>query len=103
MRKYSIDELAQFYPARVCKYFILLSEFYLPLKLHSYSLILIISVFCVRLFAEDYRIYLLGIPIVNVSMESSNNALSFHTETLGMIHSIYIMLLSKKVEVISVQ
>ena len=63
-----------------------LPEFYLTLKLHFYSLILIISVFCVRLFAEDYRIYLLGIPIVNVSMESSNNALSFHTETLGMIN-----------------
>ena len=60
----------------------------LPLKLHFYSLILIISVFCVKLFAEDYRIYLLGIPIVNVSMESSNNALSFHTETLGMFHYI---------------
>ena len=61
----------------------------MSLKLNSYSLILIISVFCVRLFAEDYRIYLLGIPIVNVSMESSNNALSFHTETMGMMHSIW--------------
>ncbi len=39
--------------------------------------------------AADYRIYLLGIPIVNVSMEASKNALSFHTETLGMIHSIW--------------
>ena len=51
--------------------------------------ILILLVFCVRLSAEDYRIYLLGIPIVNVSMESSSNNLSFHTETLGLIHSIW--------------
>ena len=71
------------------KYFFLSSKYYLPLKLHSYSLILIISVFCVRLFAEDYRIYLLGIPIVNVTMESTTNTLSFHTETLGLIYSIW--------------
>ena len=61
----------------------------MPLKLRSYFLIIIISVFCIRLFAEDYRIYLLGIPIVNVSMESSKNALSFHTKTIGIIHSIW--------------
>ena len=68
---------------------ILLPEFYLSFKLHSYSLVLIISVLCGGLFAEDYRIYFLGFPIVNVSMESSNNALSLHTETLGMIHSFW--------------
>ena len=45
--------------------------------------------FCGRLSAEDYRIYLLGVPIVNVSMESSTNTLSFHTETLGLFHSIW--------------
>ena len=61
----------------------------MPLKLHSYSLILIILFVSPRLFAEDYRVYLLGVPIVNISMESSNNAISFHTETLGMIHSIW--------------
>ena len=61
----------------------------MPLKLRSYSLILIISVLCVRLAAEDYRIYLLGIPIVKVSMESSSNNLSFHAETLGLMHSIW--------------
>ena len=48
-----------------------------------------IILFCGRLSAEDYRIYLLGIPIVNVSMESSSNDLSFHTETLGMIHFVW--------------
>ena len=41
------------------------------------------------LSAEDYRIHLLGVPIINVSMESSANTLSFHTETLGMIHYIW--------------
>ena len=69
--------------------YFLLPDLFLSLKLHYYSLILIISVFCVRLFAEDYRIYLLGFPIVNVSMESANDALNFHTETLGMIHSFW--------------
>ena len=44
---------------------------------------------CGRLYAEDYRIYLLGIPIVHVSMESSVDFLSFHTETLGLIHFIW--------------
>ena len=42
-----------------------------------------------RLSAEDYKIYLLGIPIVNVSMEFSSNASSFHAETFGLIHSIW--------------
>ncbi|MDP6262037.1 MAG: DUF3108 domain-containing protein [Candidatus Marinimicrobia bacterium] len=48
-----------------------------------------ISFVCPRLFAEDYRVYLFGIPIVNVSMEYANDALSFHTETLGMFHYIW--------------
>ena len=42
-----------------------------------------------HLYAEDYRIYLLGIPIVEVSMESSTNSLDFSTKTVGFIHSIW--------------
>ena len=42
-----------------------------------------------KLSAEDYRIYLLGVPIVCVSMESSINALRFDTRTLGMLDSIW--------------
>ena len=41
------------------------------------------------LYTEDYRIYLLGIPIVEVSMESSTNSLDFSTQTVGFFHSIW--------------
>lgn len=42
-----------------------------------------------RLFAADYHVYILDIPIVSVSMESVKNSISFHTETLGIFHSIW--------------
>ena len=41
------------------------------------------------LCAENYRIYLLGIPIVEVSMESSNHSLDFSTKTVGLFYSIW--------------
>ena len=41
------------------------------------------------LFAADYRIYLLGIPIVEVKMESSTKLLDFSTKTVGLLHSIW--------------
>ena len=39
--------------------------------------------------AENYRIYLLGMPIVKVDMESSSNVMKFNTQTIGFIQNIW--------------
>ena len=39
--------------------------------------------------AENYRIYLLGMPIVKVAMESSSNVMKFNTQTIGFIQNIW--------------
>ena len=41
------------------------------------------------LIAENYRIYLLGMPIVKVAMESSFDVLKFNTQTIGFIQNIW--------------
>jgi len=65
------------------------SDYKYSLKLQNIIIILMVFLSYGKLFAEDYRIYLLGIPIVNVSMESSSNTLSFHAETFSLIHSLW--------------
>ena len=55
------------------------------ISLKSTLVILSISI----LYTADYRIYLLGIPIVEVSMESSTSSLDFSTQTIGFFHSIW--------------
>ena len=64
---------------------------YITQSIIRYNVIILLNLFLFfnYLSADDYSIYLLGIPIVEVSMESSTNSLDFSTKTVGFIKSIW--------------
>ena len=59
------------------------------IKQHYFIIIFAVLISFNFLSAADYRIYLLGIPIVEVNMESSTKLLDFSTKTVGLMHYIW--------------